>query len=417
MSVNGLPGTLWLTQQFRADKDYAAFGEASFDILDNLTLTAGGRIFKYDNSLIGFFGFGRNPGIDPADGRPFSAKPFNGAGSSRTGVAGCFTQDGRRLRDVYQNGGNTALLPPEVSGGPCTNLGIFSGGNVTPVKAKGSGFTHRLNLTWKPSEDLLVYSTWSRGFRPGGINRRADVAPYDADYLTNFELGLKSTLADGRLRANIAFYQQNWKSFQFSFLGANSFTEIHNGPNARIRGIEADVNFRPTPGLTLTAAGAYTDAKTSKNLCAIDDPTFLCTAVPANFVAAPKGTRLPITPKFKFNASARYEFSLGSMKPYVQALVAHQGSAASDIRTAVTEVFTGNIINPAALQGRLKAYTTADFAVGSEWGNFTAELFVQNAFDTRAELSRFVECGSCYQRVYRVVSTPRTIGLRLGSKF
>ena len=70
------PGTLWMTQQHRIDRDYAAFGEASFDILENLTLTAGGRLFKYDNSLIGFFGFGRTP----------AGAPFNGSGSSCSGV-------------------------------------------------------------------------------------------------------------------------------------------------------------------------------------------------------------------------------------------------------------------------------------------------------------------------------------------
>jgi outer membrane receptor protein involved in Fe transport len=63
LSVNGKPGTLWLTQQNRVDKDYAIFGEVSYDIFHNLTATAGGRYFKYDNSLIGFFGFGRNPGF------------------------------------------------------------------------------------------------------------------------------------------------------------------------------------------------------------------------------------------------------------------------------------------------------------------------------------------------------------------
>src|SRR4029079_6550669 len=61
VSVNGLPGTLWLTQQKREDKDYALFGEASWDVTSQITLTGGGRLFKFDNSLIGFFGFGRNP--------------------------------------------------------------------------------------------------------------------------------------------------------------------------------------------------------------------------------------------------------------------------------------------------------------------------------------------------------------------
>ncbi len=82
VSVNGSPGTLWLTKQDRVDRDYAAFGELSYDLTDKLTATAGVRAFKYDNTLIGFFGFGRNPGDN------FSASPYNAAGSSRTGVAG-----------------------------------------------------------------------------------------------------------------------------------------------------------------------------------------------------------------------------------------------------------------------------------------------------------------------------------------
>ena len=46
LSVNGFPGTLWLTQQERVDKDYALFGEASFDITPQFTLTAGGRLYN-----------------------------------------------------------------------------------------------------------------------------------------------------------------------------------------------------------------------------------------------------------------------------------------------------------------------------------------------------------------------------------
>jgi iron complex outermembrane receptor protein len=108
VSVNGFPGTLWLTQQDRVDKDYAAFGEASFDILENLTFTGGIRAYKYDNSLIGFFGFGRNPGAG------FTAHPFNGAGSSRTGVIQCFTTTGATLKNNITG----TLLPPAVPARP-----------------------------------------------------------------------------------------------------------------------------------------------------------------------------------------------------------------------------------------------------------------------------------------------------------
>ena len=432
LSVNGSPGTLWLTQQHRVDKDYAMFGEASFDILPNLTLTGGGRAFIYDNSLIGFFGFGRNPGNGFSDGPP------NAAGSNRTGVAQCFTTSGERLfdRDAGPNGtysSSLTLLPPAVAGGPCTNLAVYTAGRgLEPVQASGQGFTHKLNLTWKPAKGFLLYGTWSRGFRPGGINRRGTIPPYAADYLTNYEIGWKTTLLDGALRFNGAVYQQEWKKFQFSFLGPNSFTEIHNGPDARVRGIEMDANFVSGP-LTLTAAGSYTDAKIKNNLCGYDDPTFTCTTPGAtgqiNYISAAAGTRLPITPRFKINGTARYSVPIGTAKGYLQAVVSHQSSAAADIRTKVfilalndptdpaTVANPANFYNAAASLGRLQAYTTADFAAGAEFGNYTFELYLENAFDERAQLSRFQECGTCIQRPYIVTNTPRTIGVRAGAKF
>jgi outer membrane receptor protein involved in Fe transport len=406
VSVNGFPGTLWLTQQDRVDRDYAAFGEASFDILSNLTLTGGLRGYKYDNSLIGFFGFGRNP----------NGAPFNAAGSSRTGVAGCYTTTGATLRD---NPGGT-LLPAAVPGSPCTDLATFVNGQLVPKSTKGSGFTHRVNLTWKVTPDHMIYATWSSGFRPGGINRRGTLAPYQKDTLTNYEIGFKTSWP-GHLILNGAVFLQDWKKFQFSFLGPNSFTEIHNGPDARIKGAELDLNWRPVHGFSLLASGAYTDAKTRRNLCAIDDPTYTCTVAPpgqTNFVSAPAGTRLPVTPRFKFSGTARYEFGVGrgDTKAHVQAVVSHQSSASSDLRTTIFSP-VGDPEFPAAETGPLKAYTMVDFAFGLDLHRFTAELFLENAFDERAQITRFQECGQCFDRPYVVVYRPRTIGVRLGTKF
>lgn len=418
LSVNGQPGTLWLTQQKRVDQDYAAFGEFSLDVSPTVTLTAGGRAFIYDNTLIGFFGFGRNPAfIQGADDNP----PPNAAGSTRTGVAACFTQSGLRLRAAQLAGqSDTTLLPPAVSGSPCTNLGLFTTNGIKPVKASGSGGTYRLNATWKPNSDVLVYATWSRGFRPGGINRRADVEPYAADFLTNYEIGFKTTLAGGLIRLNGAIYQQNWKDFQFAFLGANSFTEIHNGPNARIRGFDVDASIGRGP-LTFNVSAAYTDAKTLNNLCLFDDPTFQCSGVgpdgDPNLVSAPKGTRLPITPKFKASATARYVVPMGSAKAHFQLNGTYQSRATSDIRTAIYETFSDNVINPASQLGDLKAFGTVNSTIGADWDSYSIELFVSNIFDERGQLSRFQQCGACGQRPYIVPTTPRTFGLRAGAKF
>ncbi len=242
--------------------------------------------------------------------------------------------------------------------------------------------------------------------------------PYAADFLTNYEVGYKTTWLDGALRFNGALFQQEWKHFQFAFLGQNSFTEIHNGPNARIRGIEADINLTPLQGLSLNAAATYLDAKTRQNLCAIDDPTFTCADIgDGNMIAAPKGTRLPITPRIKANATARYTFPIGAAtNAHLQGVVVHQSSAASDIRIAAVQTGTGAIYSPADQLGRLPAYTTADFAAGIEFGNFSIEGFVDNAFDERAEITRFAECGSCL-RTYIVPVRPRTFGIRAGAKF
>lgn len=404
LSVDGFPGTLWLTQQKRVDRDYAAFGEASFDVTPKITLTAGGRVFRYDNSLVGFFGFGRNP-----DG-----PPYNGAGSSRTGVAGCYTDDGSIVRD----GTGAAILPPEVAGSPCTNLGIFENGTIVPKRAKGSGFTHRLNAQWKPQSNVMLYATWSRGFRPGGINRRGDIGPYDPDFLTNYELGWKTTL--GPVRWNGAIYHQIWRKFQFSFLGLNSFTEIHNGRDATIDGIESDFSY-VGGGLTLNAAAAYTDAKTKGNICdQFSDPSLDCTA-PDDYISAPSGTRLPVTPRFKATATARYAWpAWAGVKAHVQGAIAYQSSAPAALRQQVTLVgpaeYPPVIVNPNGFLGPIRSSTLVDGFAGLDWPRWSIEAFVTNIFDERNDLSRFTNCGSCTQ-VRVVPGRPRTIGVRAGVKF
>jgi len=430
VSVNGFPGTLWLTQQKRVDRDYALFGEASWDVIPKVTLTAGGRLFRYDNSLVGFFGFGRNPAGD------FTLKPFNAAASSRTGVAGCFLNNGETLRDAVGHGEDVNAIgfaPAVVPGSPCTNLGVFSNGKVLPKHAKGSGVTWRFNGQWKPQSNLMFYATFSKGFRPGGINRRGDIGPYAPDYLYNLELGWKTTF--GPVRWNGAIYHELWKKMQFAFLGANSFTEIHNGKDARVNGIETDINY-VHGGLTLNAAAAYTDAKTKGNICNVfADTTSDCTGFDANgnpdFITAASGTRLPVTPKFKGSATARYTWpAWADLKAHVQGAVSYQGSAPSSLRTQIALVgkdaatvcaaagalLANGLCAPNIFQGKLHAATLVDLFAGLDWPSWNIEVFGTNIFDKRNDLSRFTACGSC-TRALVVPGRPRTIGIRAGMKF
>lgn len=361
LSVTGYPGTLWLTEQVRTDKDYAAFGEATFDVTSKLAITGGIRFFKADNGLKGFFGFGSG---------------F----SSGTGEAACFG-------------------PSIVAGSPCTDLN---------ARTKEHGHTYRLNATYHLDEDRMVYATMSTGFRPGGINRRGG-SPYAPDYLKNYEAGWKTTWAGGTFRWNGAVYYDKWNNFQFSFLGANGLTEIRNAAQADMKGVETDFNWRATDALTIFGSGSYTDAKLTKPYCGdlADNPT--CSpAVNPDDPEAPTGTRLPVTPKFKGNVSARYEWDLGPYRAHVQSSVVYQGSSTSDLRVAES-----------AIEGRLPAYTTVDFVAGVKRGNSTIEAFLKNAFDSRGNVTRTTECAIqvCGAETYIVPIRPMLIGVKFGQDF
>lgn len=358
-SVPGYTGTIWLTKQNRVDRDKAVFGQAEFDITDKLMLTAGIRFFKAHNTLVGFYGYG--------------------AGYGSTGERACFKG-------------------PVVAGSPCTNL---------DKGVKESGNSPKVTLTYKIDDDKLVYATYSKGFRPGGINRRSTLPPYHADYLKNYEAGWKTTWLDNSFRWNGAVFMEDWTNFQFSILGANGLTEIKNANQARIKGVESDVTWVPVRGLTFNASAAYTDAKLTANYCGFTDaagnPVTTC-ATPQ----APDGTVLPITPKFKANLTARYDFSWDEWDAYVQGSIVGQTSNWTDLRIVEREII-----------GKQKGYQTTDISTGMSKDGLSLSLYMKNVFDKRASLNRYAECAEsvCGTQYYIVPNQPRTVGIRLGKNF
>ncbi|MDQ3139368.1 MAG: TonB-dependent receptor, partial [Pseudomonadota bacterium] len=364
ITVPGTDSNIWLTKQLRTDRDYAAFGEVSFDITPQLTATAGGRLYRYDNTLVGFFGY--------SDGF-----------SSRTGVAACFAD-------------------AKVDGSPCTNV---------DKTTKDNGFIHRLNLTYKPNKDYLFYGTWSRGFRPGGINRRGNLPPYAPDFITNYEAGMKLSFMNDRLRFNAAAYRLDWDDIQLSFLGANGLTEIRNAGMARIYGAEFDLYVRPATGLTFNAGLAYNNAKLKNDFC--QTATFDCSGEELAF----SGTRLPLTARIKGNVRTRYEWALGAHRAHAQLTASYEGERRRDLRDAENDVY-----------GNLARYAQLDASTGLRFGRWKSELFVKNILDKRGEISKSVQCNELIcgdangdtaigGKVYTTVIRPRTIGLRFGRTF
>ncbi len=379
LSVPGQNNTLWLTDEQRVDRDQAAFAQVTWDITQQWALTGGFRYFKYDNSLEGFYGFSAN---------------YDTLAGYGTGMAKCFAG-------------------PMISADPCTNL---------DKEVKDSGSVPRVNLTYKLTPDRLLYATYSKGFRPGGINRSGNIGPYQADYLKNYEIGWKTQWLNHHLRWNGALFWEDWNNFQFSFLGPNSFTIIDNGGDARIKGIESELEWAVDGGLVLSWNITMMDPRLTSNYCGetnaagqaiTTNPCPVLDAsnnpVPGEFYApkAPAGANLPIVPKVKTNAVARYGWPVGDWDGNLQAAYVYQTETAPALKTADQAVI-----------GMQPAYGMLDLSGGIAKDRTTWTLFVSNATDKRAELSRFVQCkvGVCTQP-YVIPSQPRTVGLKFGQKF
>jgi outer membrane receptor protein involved in Fe transport len=258
----------------------------------------------------------------------------------------------------------------------------------------------------------MLYVTYSTGFRPGGNNRDAFalgqlqvIPPFESDTLTNYEFGWKTQWADRRLRFNGAFFWEKWKDVQYSLPGILGIFYTVNAGTARSVGVEADINWLVTEGLTLSASGTYVDAELTEPFC---DQVNGCDPADGGTVFAPKGTRLPITPKFKFNALARYEFDVGMMRAHLQGGVGHQSGTTSYL-----------VPEDNAIIGNTEGFTTFDFGAGLKWSNFSLELFIQNAFDKRGILSKNITCAPTicgpYARDYP--TKPQFYGIRFGQRF
>src|SRR5262249_58450670 len=105
-----------------------------------------------------------------------------------------------------------------------------------------------------------------------------------------------------------------------SFLGPNSLTVIANAGQAQIKGAEATLNWRVTDHLTFNTSGTYTDAYLTQPYC--KDP-----ADCPGTLQAPSGQMLPITPKFKGDATARYDFNVDEFAAHVQGAINYQTSS------------------------------------------------------------------------------------------
>ena len=268
-----------------------------------------------------------------------------------------------------------------------------------------TGSSHKVNakasVNFKASKDLLLYATFSQGFRDGGVNSglgpscysKGAPAYYKPDTLNNFEVGWKSTLLNGRMTWNGAFYYMPWKDYQTPVfdLAICPTTFNANLGDARIYGAESNIDYKVSEGLSLQLSASYNDSHLVSN-----------TYFNADYVVIP-GERLPYVPYFSYSANARYErFLWPTLKGFVQYDISHKGDMWSDLRVTNTNGF-GRSLQPAYEISNLR------FGVEAPNDHWAAELYITNLLDKDAVI--FTNTGNYDHR--QTTNEPRVFGLRL----
>ena len=165
----------------------------------------------------------------------------------------------------------------------------------------------RLVMDYSPSDALLLYASWSRGYKAGGFNAQAedtDVPPngtaetvraFDPEEIEAFEIGLKSMWMDGRLKANVSAYQNDYTDLQVETI-QNAQVLIDNAAKADIQGAELELTWLPgIDGLQLNFSYALIDGEYDGIIQGVDV----------------SGNRLLQTPEHSYNISVMHEWESG----------------------------------------------------------------------------------------------------------
>lgn len=133
--------------------------------------------------------------------------------------------------------------------------------------------TSRLVGQYNFSDDVMVFASFSEGYKGGGYNNSAadtngdfmgdTILSFDPETSTAYEVGIKSMLMDGKLQLNASVFYTEFDDLQISTLDLETGLQISNGGDAETSGLEAELNYSPLEGLVLMANYAYLDAEFS----------------------------------------------------------------------------------------------------------------------------------------------------------
>ena len=388
-AFNAPPDTPFFSDLRYRLKQYAAFGEATWNITQQWAITGGLRYYKFDEDKDLLF-------------------------------AGLFADE--------------TFVPntnPKVPG-------------YVPASTSSSGTSPRVILSFKATDDVQFNAQASRGFRLGGINDPINLPlcsatdkavfgnqPNWQDEKTwNYEVGAKTQWWDKRVTFNIAAFYADIKNLQATTTaGTCSSRVVFNVPTARSVGTEAELFARPNSNWDFGVSATYIDAKlTSSVVSTLPGGSQVVVGGLAD------GNRLPTAPKVQAAASVGYTLPVMADKDFFANLtVQYVGSSFSqfeneepgfgqiggtgDPNAARLIPFGGPYsVSQINFNAELPSYTLANFRLGIKTAHWQAAAYVNNLTDKNVPLALDYERGRS-ARVGYLINQPRTIGIYGGYSF
>jgi iron complex outermembrane receptor protein len=292
-------------------------------------------------------------------------------------------------------------------------FGALTATTVTSTSEKDQGFLPKVSLSYQVDKDFMLYTTASKGFRPGGgtgpvptsgpLSCEAQLMAeygsksfvpgpisFDSDHVWSYELGEKLRLADDRVTINGSVYYTSWIGVQqVNALSSCGYVYTANAGDAQVKGAELEIQAIAAPGLMLSANAGYADAAlvSSDLLDAGFNP----------------GTPIQQVPRWTSSESISYRHGLAN------GLTLSARIDNTYVASRTDETFSINT---------LPSYDLANLRAGLEGDRWSAVLFLNNIADKRALLNNITQDAvnlATYNRV--AVSQPRTVGLDFNYRF
>ncbi len=299
---------------------------------------------------------------------------------------------------------------------------------TTNAKLKSTGVNPRGNISYKVSDDFMIYGEVAKGFRYGGGNQpvplgttgvagqcTSDLAGYGytaapltfgPDKLWNYTIGEKAKFANGRITLNASAYYIDWSDVQTRLRLNCSYFFTDNKGKITSKGLELETMIKATPELTFQLSGSYNDSHAKGDI-----PT----------VGAFDGDRTPYYPQWTASAQFFYDRKVGDGDLHFQAGYQYQSSQNTTFNNFTTVLQNGKLVatGPSQTFAVIPETHNLSAAVAYDFGPFELGLYGNNLVNgvNITNIGR-----ATYYQVYQpgsriTVARPRTIGVRAKVKF